>query len=81
MAKREHEPDDELLGEAFVIDDGGDDESATITCPSCQREVYEDAAVCPYCHEIILAPTGYPTWVVWVAVLLLAVIAATWLIG
>ena len=80
MSDWEHDPDDELQGEAFVLDEAGGDESATIDCPSCQREVYEDAAVCPYCHEIILAPTGYPTWVVWVAVLLLVVLAATWLI-
>ena len=70
----EYESEEPVDGEAFIIDDLADAESETIPCPTCQREVYEDAAVCPYCHEIILAPTGYPPWVVWVAIGLLAVI-------
>ncbi len=31
------------------------DETATITCASCDREVHEDAEWCPYCGEPVIA--------------------------
>ena len=60
--------DDESLTDR---DDELEDETDTIPCASCQRDIYAEAAVCPYCHEIVMAPTGYPGWVVWEAIIAL----------
>lgn len=78
MTRDELDEEDPLSGDAFVIDDLDPPEVETIVCSSCQREVYEDCAVCPYCHEILLAPTGYPTWVVWTAVGMVIVLTLVW---
>ncbi len=37
-------------------EDGGD--TATVTCPHCQREIYEDTEWCPYCDRWITRPAG-----------------------
>lgn len=48
------------------------DELATITCPVCRREIYEDAPMCPYCGADVdeLLPSvfkGRPIWFILLA--------------
>lgn len=61
-------------------EDWGDDDDAPVdlvTCPSCGREVYEDAEQCPHCGDYIVADTsawsGRPMW--WIIGGLLGIIA------
>jgi hypothetical protein len=46
-AKVWDEPEDE-------DDAWDDDDSATVACPNCGRQVYEDAEQCPHCGEYII---------------------------
>ena len=60
-------------------DDGDDgDEGATVPCPYCRREIFEDSVRCPHCGEYISdedAPPGKkPRWIVAGALLCLAAI-------
>ncbi|QDU63745.1 hypothetical protein Pan216_46260 [Planctomycetes bacterium Pan216] len=46
----------------------------TVTCPSCGREVYEDAEQCPICGDYITPGSssvfaGKPIWFVVIAIL------------
>ncbi|REJ89476.1 MAG: hypothetical protein DWQ34_19670 [Planctomycetota bacterium] len=48
-------------------DEDADDElSATVECPNCAAEVYEDAAACPVCGEYVTRNRtiwdGRPAW-------------------
>lgn len=64
---------DDYRDDDYGIDDYGDDESPTVTCSQCGREVYEDAAMCPGCGAYITRSThpfaGRPQWFVIVGVL------------
>lgn len=53
--------------------DSDDDASATVSCPNCGQDVYEDADRCPYCNEYITAASsgGRPTWLIIAAILAL----------
>jgi predicted nucleic acid-binding Zn ribbon protein len=53
--------------------DSDDDVSATVPCPNCGRDVYEDADQCPHCGEYITpsASPGRPTWLIIAAILAL----------
>lgn len=57
--------------------DDSDAESDTVECPSCGRDVYEDAFACPHCDEYIThgasAWNGKPAW--WAILGLLGIIA------
>lgn len=45
------------------FDDFDDDESETVPCPSCGKEVYEESERCPYCSEYIVHNRGInPLW-------------------
>jgi rRNA maturation protein Nop10 len=68
--------DDDYAG----FDTSADDEDATIPCPHCGADVYDDAEQCPACGQYLLdadAPAaGRPWWIViGVAICLLIVIA------
>ncbi|MFN3189448.1 MAG: hypothetical protein ACE361_02910 [Aureliella sp.] len=56
-----------------------DDESETIPCPFCKREIDEEALRCPFCDQYVEGlskPTvNQPKWIVWTAILLLALFA------
>jgi uncharacterized paraquat-inducible protein A len=43
----EQDCDEDHFDEDWV--DDPDDESETVPCPSCGKDVYEDAAYCPHC--------------------------------
>ncbi|MCG3128846.1 MAG: hypothetical protein CHACPFDD_03742 [Phycisphaerae bacterium] len=51
-----------------------DDETATLACPACGADVYEDAVVCPACGANITpaARCGRGAWAIAVLVLLVA---------
>jgi predicted amidophosphoribosyltransferase len=48
-------------------------DDATITCPACRRQIYEDASRCPYCGADVdaMLPSifkGRPVWFILLAV-------------
>ncbi len=62
---------DEDFDDDFDVDEGDVDESddeATIACPYCGDEMYEDAPQCPHCGQYITAEDGHrepkPWWIV-----------------
>jgi hypothetical protein len=58
---------------------GDDDEPATVTCPYCHEQVYEDAVRCPKCGNYIsqedAPPAQRPWWIVLGAVAVLLIVA------
>lgn len=65
-------------------DDSDDESDATLECPACGADVYEDAPACPICGEYIVhdnefatsqqrGPTGIwsdrPAWWIWLGFL------------
>ena len=65
------DPDDEFEDDEFDEDwsDDPDDETATIPCPSCGKDVYDDAAYCPYCNTDLAeaaerTPRRKPWWII-----------------
>ncbi len=49
----------------------------TVPCPYCGDDIYDDAEVCPHCGSYIIPDeksTGRPVWIVWTALILLALI-------
>ncbi len=48
--------------------DSDSDESETIACPNCGRQVYEDAAYCPHCDhdfaDLEANPPRKPLWII-----------------
>lgn len=75
------EADDEFCDDEYPEnDDSDDEETATIVCPHCGTDVYEDAEYCPVCDNYITttssasAFSGRPLW--WI-LLGLAGVAAT----
>ena len=46
--------------------DDSDENAETVVCSSCDRDVYEEASMCPYCGEFLTASTsawdGRPGW-------------------
>ena len=54
------------------MDDSDDEDEDTTPCPYCGKSVYEQAEVCPYCHNYISredAARRYPWWI-WVGIAL-----------
>ena len=47
-------------------DEASDDAAEVVHCPSCGKDVYEEAEQCPYCGEYITHSTsalsGRPLW-------------------
>jgi hypothetical protein len=65
----------ELPDEADVGHD--DDDVETEACPHCNRPVYEEAEVCPYCGNFISrarGPRRAPLWIVVGTVICLIVV-------
>lgn len=53
--------------------DSDEDPSATIPCPNCGHDVFEDADRCPHCGEYITpaASSARPMWLIIAAILAL----------
>jgi hypothetical protein len=62
--------------------DYGDDEDATVPCPYCGQEMYDDSPRCPHCDRYIskedMPPARQPMWVV-VGIVLCLCAAAVWI--
>jgi len=52
------------------------EEEDTVPCPYCGVDIYDDAEVCPHCGSYIMDEKrpSTPMWVVWTALILLALI-------
>jgi transposase-like protein len=70
-------------------EDEDDDEwdaadEATVPCPYCEREIYEDAPRCPYCERYLseedTPPDRKPWWII-VGVLLCLYAVWRWIAG
>jgi hypothetical protein len=58
-------------------------DDVTMPCPTCGRDIYYDAERCPYCENYISredTPSQHPTWIVFGAVICLAIVAL-WILG
>ena len=63
MIVRDHDADDIDDDE---WDDSDDEDDETAPCPNCDRPIYDDAELCPYCGRYVSredAPTRKPWWV------------------
>ena len=74
------EADDELRDDEYPEnDDSDDDATATVVCPHCGTDVYEDAEYCPVCDNYITITSGAsplsgrPLW--WILLGLAGVVA------
>jgi hypothetical protein len=55
----------------------------TVTCPHCQRAVYEQAEVCPYCDEYFLAEDTTkrkPLWIILGVAVCLVIVILLWIL-
>ncbi|HVX10117.1 MAG TPA: hypothetical protein VHC22_02840 [Pirellulales bacterium] len=47
-------------------EDSANDDDDLVRCPSCRKEIYEDAEQCPYCGDYVTRSTsplaGRPFW-------------------
>ena len=72
---------DDDIDEDYVDDD---DESSTVTCPYCRREIHEDAQRCPYCEHYISdedRPTERKPWWIVLGVIVCLYIVLRWITG
>jgi hypothetical protein len=81
-SRSDDETDDEFEDDEFDSGedwtDGPDSESATLPCPRCGREVYEDAPYCPHCDADLAEaaernPPRKPWWII------LGTVACLWI--
>lgn len=76
------ERDEEDWSDEEEADDDGD---ATVPCPYCRREIYEDSVRCPYCERYLsdedAPPNRKPWWIIVGALLCLAVVGLWLLMG
>ena len=61
-----------------------EDESATIPCPYCRREIHEDSERCPYCENYLsqedAPPSRKPWWLILGAIACLYAVYR-WIVG
>ena len=82
MSLNEYDSDDRDLPQDIDLVENPDDE-ATVNCPSCGKQIYEDAVLCPYCgqwistHSPATARSFGWFWPVMIAILI-AVILVMW---
>jgi predicted nucleic acid-binding Zn ribbon protein len=63
-------------------DTDDDDNAPTISCPYCQKEISEQAEVCPHCRNFISfedAPRRYPPWLI-AGVVVCILIVLAWMV-
>jgi len=62
--------------------DSDDDDSATVACPYCERQIYDGSLQCPYCKNYISdadQPSGQKPWWIVVGVLVCLYMAFRWI--
>jgi hypothetical protein len=76
----DYEDDPEEPDESDMDSDEGDESVDTVECPSCGRDVYEQAQKCPYCGAYLVRGDSprHARWVLWTTLVLLAVIVYMW---
>jgi predicted nucleic acid-binding Zn ribbon protein len=75
------EDDPEEPDESDMDDDAGDEFAETVECPNCGRDVYDQAEQCPKCGAYLSREDSRhkrPVWLVWTALVLLAMIIYFW---
>ena len=81
MRDRDDDDDDDEWDDELDNDDDGDDDAATVACPFCGHEIFEDSPRCPSCGKYLsaddFARRSQPLWVFVTALVCLA--AALWL--
>ncbi|HVK16070.1 MAG TPA: hypothetical protein VM533_03915 [Fimbriiglobus sp.] len=77
MPRRPAEEPDDWDDDPDDLPDGvyHDEDVATVTCPHCRREVYEDAVWCPHCENMVSEGPPRRTWF-WIVMMGLALAAA-----
>ena len=78
------EADDDVRDDAYPDEDESDDDTtATVVCPHCGAEVYEDAEYCPACDNYITpggnAFSGRPLW--WILLGVAGIVAMLVVLG
>jgi hypothetical protein len=77
-------PQRTAIGDEWEDDPGDDDESETVPCPYCKRQIHEDAERCPYCEQYISAedaPPGRKPWWIIIGSLLCLYVIYRWIVG
>jgi uncharacterized membrane protein YvbJ len=78
----DYEDDPEDPDESDMDEDQGDEFAETMECPHCGRDVYDGVEQCPHCRQYLLHdhshPSRKPHWIIWTAVVLLAIIIYFW---
>ena len=72
------EEDDEFRDDEYRDEDQSDDDTtATVACPQCGAEIYEDAVRCPVCENYVTHGghilSGRPLW--WILLGLAGIVA------
>jgi DNA-directed RNA polymerase subunit RPC12/RpoP len=66
------------------LTDDEEDETPTVPCPHCRREVPDFADRCPYCGEWIVqssgAPAGRSAWFILIVLIAVLLILAIWIL-
>jgi hypothetical protein len=83
-AEDEEDDDREDPDLADMDDAESNDEVDTVECPFCGKPVYEQAELCPHCHNYISRedPAARPPrrgWVIWVGVITCLSVLAWWI--
>jgi predicted nucleic acid-binding Zn ribbon protein len=60
--------------DASDIDESDEDESETLACPICGKEVYQDVDVCPHCGNFIIPDAPRSRFRMWYLVIVVVVI-------
>jgi endogenous inhibitor of DNA gyrase (YacG/DUF329 family) len=74
----------QVAGLEMGMDGFLDDDTETINCPYCGREIYEDAPQCPHCGQYLSredAPTRRPPWWLLLGVAVCLFIVYRWIVG
>jgi hypothetical protein len=83
-AYRDYDPDDpDTYPEGVYVE--GEEEDAWVPCPYCREDIAEEAVQCPHCGNYLSRedrPAAGSKSRAWVAVMLLALLAAvTWVLA
>ncbi len=74
-----HDPRRDEIDEGPSAEDIERFGSATVACPKCEAEVYDDAAMCWKCGHALSTPDKpLPGWIILVAMLMIILIVVFW---
>jgi hypothetical protein len=73
--------DEDAEGDGW--DGGSEEDEATIPCPYCHRDIYENSIRCPYCEQYLSdedVPPGRKPWWIIVGILLCLAVLLSWFV-